>query len=270
MGGATDLQTLITALAFKYMAQGKLSHHHIPDNPYVESERRQIFFGAAIGIPTFYVHKDTGNQFLKRIVARTGQVRPSHRYPGYLRVHNLEYRKALVQVLLEDAADLIEALNLKGTLTDLMVRLDQPERHSTAGKLTRGILREMNVKSPMGVTAREFNIGAEKYYRGTLRRRHLDESLRFLEEDFLKIDLERGGADSSASATLRFLLQGKSASEYLRSVRREVLDERIQAQPLRKLINLLLHTIHLDTQQAEKLLENKTSHADNPAPVHRA
>ncbi|KAF0219964.1 MAG: hypothetical protein FD174_1688 [Geobacteraceae bacterium] len=270
MGGAADLQTLITALAFKYMAEGKLFHAHIPDDPYVESERRQIFFGAAIGIPTFYVRKNTSNQFLKKIIMRTGQVRPSHRYPGYLRVQNLEYRKALVQVLLEDAADLIETLNLRGTVADLMLRLEHPEKHSTAGKLTRGILDDMNAATPMGLNAREFNSGAEKYYRGTLRRRHLDEALRFMEEDFLRIDLDEAGADGFARAAFRFVLQGKGASEFLQAVRRDVLDERAQTQTLRKLINLLLLTIDHDTCQTDTLLEKTRDYANDPAPIHRA
>lgn len=91
MGRAADLQTLLNALAFKYIAEGKLTHSYIPDDPNVESERRQIFFGAAIGIPTFYVRRNTGNLFLKKIIERTGKVRHSHRYPGYLRIYNLEY-----------------------------------------------------------------------------------------------------------------------------------------------------------------------------------
>jgi hypothetical protein len=53
--GATNLQVLLTALAFKYMANGDVSHRHIPDTPFIESERRQIFFCMAIGIPTFFV-----------------------------------------------------------------------------------------------------------------------------------------------------------------------------------------------------------------------
>jgi len=52
MGRATDLQVLITALAYKYMAEG-IRHCHIPDDPEIESERRQVFFGAAVAIPTF-------------------------------------------------------------------------------------------------------------------------------------------------------------------------------------------------------------------------
>nr|MDA8165765.1 hypothetical protein [Desulfobacteraceae bacterium] len=47
LSGAVDLQLLLTALAFKYILTGQVSHAHIPDDPTVESERRQIFFGRA-------------------------------------------------------------------------------------------------------------------------------------------------------------------------------------------------------------------------------
>jgi hypothetical protein len=181
MGGAAGLQTLVTALAFKYLAEGKLSHAHIPDDPSVESERRQIFFGAAIGVPTFYVWKNSGNQFLKKILLRTRDVRQSRRYPGYLRVRNREYCRALVRILLEDGAELIEAQNLTGSMEELIMRLENPERHSTTGKLTRGILDMVNAKSPMALSAREFNQGAEKYYREGLRQRHMVETFGFLE-----------------------------------------------------------------------------------------
>ena len=59
MGDAAGLQALLTALAFKYVLTGTVGHEAIPDTPTVESERRQIFFGTAIGIPTFYVLKNT-------------------------------------------------------------------------------------------------------------------------------------------------------------------------------------------------------------------
>jgi hypothetical protein len=62
MGAAADLQVPITLLAYKYILERKVCHQSIPDNPTVESERRQFFFGSAIGIPTFYVHKNSTNR----------------------------------------------------------------------------------------------------------------------------------------------------------------------------------------------------------------
>jgi len=55
MGRPSSLQQLITAYACQSIIDQKISHRHIPDSPVVESERRQILFGAAIGIPTFFV-----------------------------------------------------------------------------------------------------------------------------------------------------------------------------------------------------------------------
>lgn len=98
MGQAVNLQNLLYLLAFKYIVTGRIRHDHIPDDPSIESERRQIFFGAAIGIPTFFVRSDTSNVLLKKMIARTQRVRMSRRYPGYARVYNLEYRRALIDV----------------------------------------------------------------------------------------------------------------------------------------------------------------------------
>jgi hypothetical protein len=255
MGGAADLQTLVTALAFKYQAVGKLTHAHIPDDPSVESERRQIFFGAAIGIPTFYVRKNSGNLFLRKILLRTRHVRQSHRYPGYLRVRTEEYCRALVQLLVEDAADLIEALSLRETIEDLMARLEHPERHSAAGRLTRGILDTLNAKSPMSLSAREFNEGAEKYYRETLRQRHMSEAFRFLEEDCHKADLAATEFADGDRETLQSILTGECALRFLQNTQRDVLAERAPAELLRKLIGLVLFTIKRDIEEADSIVQ---------------
>lgn len=270
MGGAADLQTLVTALAFKYMANGEISHSHIPDDPSVESERRQIFFGAAIGVPTFFVHTETRNLFMRKIIARTREVRQSSRYPGYLRVHNRQYQKALLQILLEDGADLIEAMDMRGTMEELAIRLEHPEKYATAGRLTRGVLDEMNASSPMGLDANEFNRGAERYYRGTLRRRHIQESLGFLEEDFIRLDRERGEFDPQFAAALSHALQGEGASAFLRRCKRDILEESASSDTLRKLMNLLLLTIRQDALQAETTLKETKENANGAASVHRA
>ena len=119
MTPAVDLQNLITALAFRYVLDGDVTHDHIPDSPFIESERRQIFFATAIGIPTFFIRHDTENRFLKAIVERTADVRSSRRYPGYLRVHNVAYCKCLVRLLKDEAADLVEAFGMEDAIADL-------------------------------------------------------------------------------------------------------------------------------------------------------
>ncbi|MBF0536603.1 MAG: hypothetical protein HQK90_16570, partial [Nitrospirae bacterium] len=122
LGNAADLQTLVTLYAYYLMADGEVTHAHIPDTPFVESERRQITFGTAIGIPTFYVKGCTENQFIGKILKKVNRIRSSARYPGYLRVLNNEYQKGLIRVIEEEAAPLVEVLGLRKTIEDLKLR----------------------------------------------------------------------------------------------------------------------------------------------------
>lgn len=242
LGQATDLQALVIALAFKYQAQGQLTHADIPDQPFLESERRQIFFGAAIGLPTFYVRRDTINNFLRAILARTKRTRASRRYPGFLRVYQEDYRRALFETLREDAADLIEMFGLQQTLADLEARLDDPAELSATGKLMRGILGGKQ-HSPLQLRAEEFNLQAERFYRDTLRRRHLAEGLAFLREDARALEFD----PELDSDELQLRLADDKATE----------DE------LRRTINCLLLSIHHDIQTAEQ----SGAHAPEPPPV---
>jgi hypothetical protein len=251
MGGAADLQTLVTAVAFRLIARGEITEAHIPDTPSAESERRQIFFGTAIGIPTFYVRRNSDNPFLQRILRHTRSTRPSHRYPGYLRVYNREYCRALVQILLDEGAELIEALNLRETMGDLMARLEHPDRHGATGKLTRAILDTVNARTPLAVSAQEFNQGAERYYRETLRRSHMMEGLRFLEEDCLRE--ERLGEDGRP--LFHGICGGESVVTHLRKVREDILAGRASPGQLRTVINIMLVTIHNDTLAAERSVQ---------------
>lgn len=245
MGQAVDLQNLVTLLAFRYLATGEVTHRQIPDTPFVESERRQIFFGAAIGLPTFYVRRGTGNLFLRRVIARLRRVRPSRRYPGYLRVEMDEYRRALLGLIVDDGADLVELLGLRDTMEDLQLRLELPDRHAAAGKLTRGILETVNARSPLAVEAREFNVGAERYYRETLRRRHLLEGFRFLEEE-----CGRTAFDPAFRAGLSAVLGNEDALSFLQRAKREVLAERAPAALLSTLIGLVICTAERDAREA--------------------
>ncbi len=249
MGRATDVQTLITALAYKYMAHGT-THSHIPDTPSLESERRQIFFGAAIGLPTFFVRRNSSNSFLENILKRTDGIRPSHRYPGYLRVQIHEYRRALIKVLREDGADLIELMGLHDTLNDLELRINEPVAHSAAGRLTSGILAQVNASSPLRVNARDFNVGAECYYRTTLRQRHIKEACGFLIEDCRAFDREPLVMDELQRTALRDILQGQDAARFVENATEDVLHERADIPTLQRLMNLIVLKVYQDQAPA--------------------
>lgn len=269
MGRAADLQTLITALAYKYMALG-LTHAHIPDTASVESERRQIFFGAAIGIPTFYVRRKSTNTFLDNILKKTAGVRPSHRYPVYLRVPIHEYRKALLQVIREDGADLIELMGLHDTMNDLAKRLDEPAGHSAAGRITAGILNEVNASSPLRTNAREFNSAAERYYRTTLRRQHLEEAFGFMIQDCRMLDREQSRLDEALRKDLRAILQGRDASGLVEAAKDDVLSEQADIPTLQRLMNLVLLKVHHDEIMSAHPSQIQGSNLDDATPVHRA
>lgn len=266
MARAADLQTLITALAYKYMAQG-MEHYRIPDDPSLESERRQIFFGAAIGLPTFFVRRDSANSFLNGIVSATAGVRPSKRYPGYLRVPLDAYRLALIALLRQDAADLIEQMGLQATLDDLEQRIRKPDLYSASGRLTGGILRELGGGSGLGTDAREFNLAAEQYYRTTLRREQMTEACDLLVEQCSRLEQQADRLDQEQRRALQMVLQGQDARQFLGTVRQDLLQERADIPTLQRTINLLLVKLHHDHQSSRQLSGTERSQADAGASV---
>jgi len=153
-------------------------------------------------------------------------MRKSRRYPGYLRVHNVEYRKALVHVLEEDAADLIECLCMKETLKDLMNRLDNDE-FSAAGRLTRGVVEEANTNDPMKLNAQEFNSAAERYYRERLRKRHLTEAILCLERGLVNMERHSQDVDSVSTLALKATLGHQRPNDFLQLVNEDVIEDRI-------------------------------------------
>jgi hypothetical protein len=254
MAPAVDLQNLLNALAFKYIAEGKVTHSHIPDNPFVESERRQIIFGRAVGIPTFFVRQDTENRFLRGIIEKTERVRPSRRYPGYLRIHHREYCRRLVQTIKEDAADLIEMFGMSENIVDLEDRLEDPDRHSALGKLTSAILGKDGPASPMMMKAGDFNRAAEAYYRDDLRKAHIIEGFRCLEADLMNIISAAGGERQPLRQMIKPILKDQDPSEFIHGIRQDVVEEKAPPEILRKLIALVIATVISDRRRAENAL----------------
>jgi len=252
MGRAVSLQNLLYLLAFKYIFSGKLRHDDIPDDPSIESERRQIIFGSAIGIPTFFVHGNTRNVLIKKIIAKTERVRPSRRYPGYVRIYNLEYRRALLKILCEDAADLLEMLDMRESVEELELRLDEPARYSACGKLTSGILNMAGAESPLSLSADKFNQAAEKYYRTKLRNRHIGEAFGLLSKDMIKLDYASVGLRQDIRSLFGSVLEGSTITKFLDLARQNVVEETASKETLEKLICILLVHIHYKTELNRK------------------
>ncbi|HOJ70677.1 MAG TPA: hypothetical protein PLR38_02435 [Syntrophorhabdaceae bacterium] len=251
MGQAASLQVLLTALAYKYILVEGITHGHIPDEPTIESERRQIFFGTAIGIPTFFVNKNTKNSFIKRILQKTTGIRSSHRYPGYIRVYNREYQKALIRTIQEDATDLIEVMGLENTFDSLKKRIDEPETYSTASRLTRGILGTTKKKNPLQLSGDDFNAEAEKYYRDKLRKRHMEEAFSIVLEDFKKIDSHLFCDGCLLKESLVSIIGYTNVSDFLLKRKKDIISDCISEDEIKKLIQLMVLSIYIDMKEYE-------------------
>jgi len=264
LSGATNLQALLCALAFKYMARGELRPRHIPDTPFVESERRQIFFARAIGIPTFYVLRNTRNRLLLKILKQTERVRVSRRYPAYFRVYCQEYCRALLRLLRADAADLIEMFGFTNLLDDLEQRLLQPHEHAASGR----IISAINNGNPMKNAASEFNQAAEKYYRETQRRLHMAQALKLLQDDLSQIENNSQGRETQLHYQLGEIMAGRSVQPFLQTIKTDLLHDKLGVQPLVRLLNLMLLG-----EQRDRLLNTENLKKDKhgtDSPVHRA
>ncbi len=272
---ASELQTLLTALAFTQIADGRLGHDLVPDDPTTESERRQVFFGAAIGLPTFFVRERGGNLLMRRLVGQSRDLRPSRRYPGYTRVKHQAFRRALWGCLKTEGAALVEAMGLGDTLEDLGRRLTDPEDGSAHGRLLAGILSELGAGDPFRVDSAEFNQGAEAYYRGTLRGQHLREALAVLSADLTGPALRQAQADPGFRQALGRLLGNLGPEEFLDRVRARVLTEAAEAAELSRLIHLLLLVIEAQARQAlagstPSQKKKGIGHEPDTTPIHRA
>lgn len=266
LGAAVNLQVLITALAFKYMADTQISHRHIPDTPFVESERRQIFFAGAIGLPTFFVLRKTRNRFLLKILKKTGQIRASRRYPGYLRIHRDEYCRALLKLLREDGAEMIELFGFVSLIDDLERRLDDPEHFSAGPRLIRSMTGQ-NSRRAISLDADEFNRNAEGYYRRELRRNHMEQALNVLEEDLRLLDQAGDVSRAPFRARLGSIMDGHNVTVFLQACRSDLLQDRLGDQALVRFLNLMLLV-----EQWDRRTMNDTKQWDPDGidtPIHR-
>jgi hypothetical protein len=244
---AINLQVLITALAYKYIIDGTITHQSIPDNPSIESERRQIIFGQAIGIPTFYINKKTSNQFMKKIMAHVQKSRSSKRYKGYCRLYHHEYCHALIHIMKQDAADIIECMGYEDTISDLETRMNVPEQ-KTEHKLRAGILNQTGEKNAMMLEGDVFNKASEQYYRTTLKQFQINEAY-----DELAVMAKILNQQAQNSAPIRNNLyktfNHQDIESFVQNKRSDVLNETTSASDSKRLIQLMLMGFHSEMNQ---------------------
>jgi hypothetical protein len=233
---ATDLQQLLLVMAYQFALTGFVAPDAIPDDPTSESERRHAFFFAAGGLPAFYVHKNSRNQFLRRVLRHCKNSRSSWRHPDYVRVSLRDYRVALLNFLEDSAQEFIQSLNAGYTLGELRVRLgDSSQQAST--RLVQGALSVSGDKDPMRLSADEFNQAAEKYYREGLRRSQLLEAFEHLREDATTVGLR---SSDDVRGLMRCGVRVQDPVRFLDSSRNALLHDELSIHELASVLNLLL------------------------------
>lgn len=245
MAEAVDLQNLVTALAYRLVLKEQVLHQDIPDTPSVESERRQMFFCTAIGIPTIYIRTKSSNRFLRNILKYVKTQRPSKRYRNYTRVKVEDYRLALVDYLHTEAGDVVEEQGSSALLAILRRRLVEPE-HSAAGRLVGNTTETIrSFRKPERIPADTFNAATETYYRTELKRKHISEGLQVLTEDC--IDLEKWD-NGYLKEVMRRIAPNMGVADYLKSISDDVLNETTSSGTAKNLLHLCLTVIHNENQ----------------------
>lgn len=236
MALATDLQQLLLVMSYQFALGETVLPEDIPDDPTSESERRHAFFFSAAGLPAFYVHKNSRNQLLRRILRHCRATRSSWRHPDYVRVSLSDYRHALLNFLEESAQESIEVLEARYMLAELRVRLaDASQQAST--RLVQGALSVAGGKDPMNLSSAEFNLGAEKYYREGLRQAQLAEALEYLREDMTAVG-RQGKSDTRILMSLGVRVQ--DPMRFLDGVRERLVRDELSTHEIASILNLLL------------------------------
>ena len=248
LAAAANLQALIMHLVYKWIIDGTVTHHHIPDTPFIESERRQIFFNAAIGVPTFYVRADTNNQFLKQILALVEKQRNSRRYKSYIRIELKAYQQACIRFLKQNSGNLTEQPCVAEELSSLeaIISGTQPSAFEV---LTANILGcHGRKKSPIALNAAEFNRTAETYYRTKLCSSNMREGLdTFIQGSRI---LDQGNSQEAATL-LNKIIGNLKADQFIADAGNKVIQRQATEKEVHSLLLLFLLFIERETAAAE-------------------
>ncbi len=236
MAPAADFQQLLLMISYRMALEGTVTASDIPDDPTSESERRQPFFFAAAGLPAFYVHKNSGNELLKKILQHATSIRSSWRHPDYFRVSIRDYRDALVSWLSETASECIERSQAGDTVQDLRARLADTSLQATQ-RIVSDVMRLSGHSDPLKLSAREFNRQAEEYYRENLRQENLREAYQALCEDTVSA---QNSDRPEMRELMRYGVRVQDPVRFLENIGERLVRDDLTMQEVSTVLNLLL------------------------------
>lgn len=242
-GESIQLQRIILTLAWKMILEQEFTHEDIPDMPEIESERRQIFFGSAIGIKTVFIRKDGPNVFMEKIlsmVKKRKKISRSIKYPGYCKLDIQDYLIALVDILEEDGKELIRSPELSRTVKNLRKRVESPEANRVSEQMISNVMEKQKKKNPMALRAEVFNQACERYLREDLRKKHMSEGLRVLKEEFHSLELWASFREPACNEVLTSIIGEEPLSRFFSVNRDSLLNETAAEEVLEKMIQLIV------------------------------
>lgn len=251
MAEAVDLQNLLTAVAYRLVLEGRICHADIPDQPFIESERRQIFFAAAIGIPTVYIRADTANRLLRQILSFVDHQRQSRRYRNYIRITVADYRLALLKFLEETGQDTMARLDGGRQLIGLRQRLEDPGR-TAWHRIIDGAASGMGSRrSAARLPAQEVNSATESYYRTTLRLAQMAEGYAVLKEDCRRLQKTDPLLVGQVMAAMD---RSCSPIDFLNRVEPDIIGEDATAETIRNVLHLALAVIDAERTRSRSAI----------------
>lgn len=108
-------------------------------------------------------------------------------------------------------------------------------------------------------------MAAENHYRSALREKNIEEAVHFLVDDLRALKDEEFNEELRAMALDQFNL-----TEFLMNANSSLADECLHAADLRRLIHLLLLTIHRDMEESEAAIQARRKASSHETPVYRA
>lgn len=246
MGFAVNLQVLIQAIAYKLIAEGQVTHQDIPDTPEIESERRQIFFTAAVDLKKFSIKQDSKNVFLGKLLEFADKIKKSRRNKGFNVIKLQDYRIALLRFLQTEGREIITDMGLQDTINDLEARLTGDQ--AVSSRLIKDIMKNERSPDPIRMTGKRFNRNAEEYYRSDLRAQHLSEAMASVIHKLSQLNNEE-----SALLETQLNLQTTLAL-WLEQVKQHLAADTLNSEQIRQLIALI---IYLDCDLSAHTLNQK-------------
>lgn len=248
----SDLLILLTAFAHQQIIAGRVNHDSIPDDPDSESERRQLIFASALGLPTAFIRPHGPDLFMGRVLAYCEGSRRSYRYKGKIRVSVQEYLKGCLKLIKVSSSELISHLGMSETIQEIESRIDYPRERSSAGRITGAVLKNLQVSSPMNVCAQKFNQGLEEWCRGDLCNDQLEEAF----ED-LRATLIRLKPNTEFQSQVSELENIQNPLGFVDEVQKSIVQQDCSEDKIATLISLMILVEQFLQKESEKVVEKE-------------